>query len=68
MITLERVLLPLILDVIEPIEADAFEDVYSDTEIIDLLDADNDCTDPGGHVYVADNAIGLSRCKFCGSL
>ena len=66
MTTLERALLPLLLDTIEPIDPDAFEDAYSDAEIFDLLDADNDCTDPGGHVYVPDNAIGLSRCKFCG--
>ena len=57
MIPFERVLLPLILDVIEPLDADAFEDARSDTEIFDILEADNDCT--------PDNAIGLSHCKFC---
>lgn len=66
MITFEAVLLPLLLDTINPVDPDGFDDAHiiyggdSDAEAIDFLDTDNDCSDPGGHLFLHD------RCKFCG--
>lgn len=48
-------------------DPDHFEDAtesYGDREIFDLLDADNDCVDAGGHVFLADH--GQVTCIRCG--
>jgi hypothetical protein len=44
-------------------EPGAFEHVYDDTSIVDLLDEFNDCADPGGHVFVVQG--GDVKCAHC---
>lgn len=51
----------------DPDNIDGAREVYADdvgdTATYDLLDCDNTCIDPGGHVFLAD--CGMVKCIYC---
>jgi hypothetical protein len=47
---------------------DDCSEVYADVDlfaVIDRLDADNTCTDPGDHLWLTDKVTGETRCVHC---